>query len=392
MQPLSLKALTTLIATLCCTVAVFLSLGEYARKETVSGYLEPTTGFVDIYNNSNANVVQQVYVQNGQWVEKGTPLVELASPQARLDGQDVGVAILAELESRENSVVEQLEQNEIYFEREAARLGQQEQQLMAELVQQQQLRTLQQARVGVNAQMLSAMNKLRATGGVSEFRLLQVTAEKLEQEKEMVTITQRLAQLDSALTSLRVDLVQLPGERLRRASQLWLQKSTIRQQIQETAAQRERLILAPVSGEVSGLQAHAGVSVVPGLPLLSLVSNSANLHSVLLVPSTAAGFLTPNQPVRLMFDAYPYQQFGTHPAVLQSVSASPIAAGDLRAPISVQGPVFVASAALSSNRITVMGESRLLQPGLLLRADIVLEKRSLFDWLLAPLYSLRGRT
>jgi membrane fusion protein len=47
---------------------------------------------------------------------------------------------------------------------------------------------------------------------------------------------------------------------------------------------------------------------------------------------------------------------------------------------------------ISKESVQAYGQQFPLQAGMLLTADIVLEKRSLVEWLLDPLTSLRGRT
>jgi membrane fusion protein len=48
------------------------------------------------------------------------------------------------------------------------------------------------------------------------------------------------------------------------------------------------------------------------------------------------------------------------------------------------------TAALDRPDIDAYGQKVLLQPGMLLKADIILEKRSLMNWLLDPLLSARS--
>jgi membrane fusion protein len=47
-------------------------------------------------------------------------------------------------------------------------------------------------------------------------------------------------------------------------------------------------------------------------------------------------------------------------------------------------------ASLSKQSISAYGKSFPLKVGMLADADIILEKRSLFEWLLDPLYAVKG--
>jgi membrane fusion protein len=93
-----------------------------------------------------------------------------------------------------------------------------------------------------------------------------------------------------------------------------------------------------------------------------------------------------------MYDGFPYQRFGTQSGTIISISDAAISPGELAGPLQIQEPVFVAKVALDKGTITAYGEERPLQTDMLLTADIVQAKRSILDWILDPLYALRGRT
>jgi membrane fusion protein len=54
-------------------------------------------------------------------------------------------------------------------------------------------------------------------------------------------------------------------------------------------------------------------------------------------------------------------------------------------------PVYKVTAALESQHIEAYGKEIPLRSGMILSADVVLDKRSLFEWLLEPVYSLNGK-
>ena len=218
-----------------------------------------------------------------------------------------------------------------------------------------------------------------------------MVAESLEDEKNEISISQRIVQLESAGKSLEHQLSQLPTTYADRRLQTELQLSQINQNITEALGRKDELILAPITGRVTGLQAKIGTSAAVGKSLLSIIPEDSSLEVVLLLPSSAIGFVEPGQDLRLMYDSFPYQQFGTQAAQLVSISEAPISARELHSPFEVGGPVYIARAKLASDTIRVLGEQRRLTSGMSLSADIILERRSLLDWLLEPLYSVRGQ-
>jgi membrane fusion protein len=47
--------------------------------------------------------------------------------------------------------------------------------------------------------------------------------------------------------------------------------------------------------------------------------------------------------------------------------------------------------ALESQNVIAYGEPRALRAGMAVEADVLLETRHLYEWVLEPLYSLRGK-
>jgi membrane fusion protein len=59
--------------------------------------------------------------------------------------------------------------------------------------------------------------------------------------------------------------------------------------------------------------------------------------------------------------------------------------GDLVAPVKVNQPVYAATVALDRPNVDVRGRKVPLQPDMSLHADIILERRSIMDWIVGPL-------
>ena len=55
-------------------------------------------------------------------------------------------------------------------------------------------------------------------------------------------------------------------------------------------------------------------------------------------------------------------------------------------------PVYIVRVALNNPSVTAFGERVALKPGMTLKANVLLEQRSIFEWIFEPLYSVRGRT
>jgi membrane fusion protein len=91
-----------------------------------------------------------------------------------------------------------------------------------------------------------------------------------------------------------------------------------------------------------------------------------------------------------MYEAFPYQRFGVGRAQVEAVSRTVLAPDEIAIPgLRLGEPVFRVRAALERDTVDAYGERIALQPGMLLRADIVIDRRSLLQWLFDPILAVR---
>ena len=76
------------IALIAAVIVGFSMLAEYSRKETAIGYLTPTTGTAKIFA-PQAGTIKQVFVEEGEPVKEGQPLLAVETNQIAADGIDV---------------------------------------------------------------------------------------------------------------------------------------------------------------------------------------------------------------------------------------------------------------------------------------------------------------
>lgn len=95
------------------------------------------------------------------------------------------------------------------------------------------------------------------------------------------------------------------------------------------------------------------------------------------------------QDVRILYDAFPYQHYGAYHGRIVRVSQTVLTGSDVSTPVTLREPAYRATVALDRPDIDARGQRIALQPDMLLRADVILEKRTLMDWILSPLLSAR---
>jgi membrane fusion protein len=89
--------------------------------------------------------------------------------------------------------------------------------------------------------------------------------------------------------------------------------------------------------------------------------------------------------VRITYDAFPQQKFGTFEGRIAHVSEFVLLPGEVPQTFSLREATYKVQIVVDDSPIRTRLGAAGLRPGMLLVADIVLEKRNLVDWLLEPL-------
>jgi membrane fusion protein len=247
----------------------------------------------------------------------------------------------------------------------------------------------QNERIRVSDALVSSVAGLRAKGLMSEPEYRQRELAALDQKQKLSSLNQQLAAQQNQLTETRYSLEQLPTVIEGKIQSLRSELATTEQRITEVSGRRAYVIRAPAAGRVSTLQATVGQFAEPRRLQMEVIPNEEVLQAELFVPTRAIGFVRPGQHVRILYEAFPYQQFGAYSGQVSKVSQTILTKVDVSGPIELNEPAYKVTAALDRPDIDAYGKKIPLQADMLLRADIILEKRSLVSWLLDPLLSVR---
>jgi membrane fusion protein len=387
-QPLSTKVMTWFFTTAVALVFVFLFLGQYARKETVVGYLTPVSGTSKIFIPQQG-MIKEIYVKEGQGVQTGQPLFAVETSQIAANGQDVNTTMLDTLESQRNLLTNQIAAEQERAKSEQERLTALIGGMQTEISHLQAQIEIQNEQIRVSDILVSSVAGLRARGNISEPEFRQRELAALEQKQKLNSLNQQLAARHNQLTETRYSLQQLPTVMAQKIQSLRSELSTTEQRIAEINGRRAYIIRAGTVGRVSTLQATVGQFADPRRLQLEIVPIDSVLQAELFVPTRAIGFVRPGQKVRVKYEAFPYQNFGTYTGQIIKVSHTILTSSDASGPIALKEPAYRVTAALERPDVDAYGEKIPLQADMLLSADIILERRSLVRWLLDPLLSIR---
>jgi membrane fusion protein len=388
LQPISSAILSWTLAGLVAFILVFISIAQYARKETVTGYLTPTFGTAKIFVPQQG-FVKEVHVKEGQEVAEGDPLLTVVTSQITANGDDVNATVLAVLTQQRDVVERQIAAEERRTASEHDRLASTIKGVEGETAQLEDQRNIQNERLQLSESFVSTGATLIAKGALPAVELKRREQAALEQRQNLASLDQQITARRTQLTDARHTLEQLPTVAAERVRVLRGDLSWIEQRIAEVDGRRAYIIKAPTSGRVSTLQATVGQIADPKHMQLEIIPLDSTLQAQLFFPTRAFGFVRPGQQVRLLYDAFPYQKFGTYRASVTKVSQTILTGNDATGPITLKEPAYRVTVAPERPDIDAYGLKMPLQPGMLLKADVILEQRSLMRWLLDPVFSAR---
>jgi len=388
LQPLSTKIIIWFIAAAVSLFVAFLFFGQYARKETVIGYLTPAAGTAKIFA-PRQGTFKEIYVKEGQQVEKDQPLLAVETSQIAANGEDINVSMLAALEAQRNLLTNQIAAEQERMKSERGRLTALTGGLMIEISELQAQIESQKEAVRVSRDIVSSVTELKAKGLISALEYAQRELAALGQKQKSNSLNQELAARQNQLTETRYSLEQLPTVMAGKIQSLRSELSTTEQRVTEISGRRAYVIRAPDAGRISTLQATVGQFADPRRPQMEIIPNNSALQAELFIPTRGIGFVKPGQEVRILYEAFPHQQFGTYGGRINEISQTILSRSDASGPIELKEPAYRVIVALDRPDIDAYGKRIPLQPGMLLNADIILEKRSLLRWFLGPLLSVR---
>jgi membrane fusion protein len=389
-RPVALSILTFAGVLVAVGLVLFGFFGEYTRKAHVAGYLAPTQGLIKVHAPQSGTLIEK-RVEEGRRVARGEALYVLSTERSSLEAPEAQAAAIRKLRERRASLVGEIEQQAML-----ARLTQQELQQRARDVETEfaQLRAAvatQDERLSSSRNALERHEALARERFMSEAMLVQQRDQVLEQQsrrqaldRSRTALQRDRASVDAALAALR------PKAAAERAA-IERQISALDQELTEYESRRALVITAPADGVATTILAERGQSVTAATPLLSIIPDGAALQAQLLVPSRAAGFLAAGQPVALRYQAFPFQRFGSSRGVVKEISRTLLAPGDLPLPVALNEPAYRVTVSLDQQTVRAYAKDFPLQAGMLLDADIALDRRRLVDWLFEPLIAVAGR-
>jgi membrane fusion protein len=394
-RPLSFAFLTAIPVLISACIIIFGIIGSYTKHATVPGQIVPDTGLLKVYA-SQAGVITQKFVSEGQQVARGDILFELTSERHNEGDEGVQARISDQVELKRQSLIDEHEQTIHAQKGERQALEAKIDGLRSELDKIGKEIELQKSRVSLAEDGAARYETLLKQDYVSQEQAQQKQGELLDQRSRLQSLERDQVQITREIRTQQAEYVDTEFKQSNQLSQINRSLLSTEQELTESEAKRHLSITASEAGIVTGINANVGQNVDVSHPIASIVPSSAVLQAQLYAPSSAVGFIRPGDVVLLRYRAYPYQKFGHAKGTVHTVSRATLGTNEINgsggnADNTTSEQLYRITVDLASQTVMAYGQLQPLQAGMQLDADVLLDTRRLYEWVLEPIYSVTGK-
>lgn len=382
-MPPRARLYVSLVIAFAALLGAILVFGQYSTRAQVKGIVAYDAGIARVYPSAPAEI-RRFHVTNGMIVAAGAPLVTLAIAQ----GEGGLATQLGQLAAQDQELSRQQQLASSLGSTEVAAFERQKLSLAASIASLERQRAFVAGQARLAESATGRARRLAAEGAGTQRQVEDSRSSLLSHRAEMEQIGERLIGEREALSAADSQIAQRRLEAERGQADLAAQRAALGQQRTALSRQGEIILTAPIGGEVSDIASEVGQRARPENSLVTIVPKGSRLEISLYAPTRAVGFVHPGQEVRLFFDAFPYQKYGAGRGRVIAVSRVPIEPTALDSSLGIQEPVFRIRVRIDQAVPRLIDADARLRPGMTLSANLVLERRRLWEVLFNPFRSL----
>lgn len=369
---------------------------------------------VQTIQNLEGGIVAEIFVREGQVVERGAPLLRLDDTRflsnmseseadrlaliarvERLSAEGEGRALQLPREITEVAPGLAADEEALYFSRQQALAGEvsilneQRSQKTQELAEFRAKADQYRSSLGLIQRELNMSEPLVASGAISEVEVLRLrrsavdtrgalTATNLAIPRAQASIQEVERKIEEVQLRFRTQALKELNEARTALSKITASSRAIEDRVSRTS------VTSPVRGIVKQLNVNTiGGVVQPGSNLLEIVPLEDSLLIEARIRPQDVAFLHPGQEAMVKFTAYDYTIYGGLKARLELISADTISDEEGRSFYLIQ---------LRTDRSHLGSDAKplLIIPGMVASVDIITGQKSVLDYLLKPVLKARA--
>ena len=403
-NPLYARALLYAIAAVVLVLLLWAAIAEVDQVTRGEAKVIPSSQ-VQVIQSQDGGVVAEIFVAEGELVEKGQLLIRLDETRFASNYREFQAefAALSAKAARLRAVAnggefvpqawlqaeysELVEQERAHYQSSVAeqetdqsiarqQLTQREQELNEVKIRREQL----QYSYGLAEKELRMTLPLQAAGAVSEVELLRLQREVNDLKGEVGQVAAQVERLGAAVAEARRKPQELELDFVNRARDELSETMTRLNTLQESKAGlsdrvEQTYLRSPVRGTVKQLYFNTvGGVVLPGEEVVDIVpSDDALLLEAKIRPKDIA-FLRPGQLARVRFTAYDFVVYGGMDATVRHIAADTIKDENGE-------PFYVVRVRTEAAKL---GGGLPIMPGMVAEVDILTGKKTVLAYLLKP--------
>lgn len=401
------------VATLMLTALVWAKFAVLEEVTMGEGKAIPSSK-VQVIQNLEGGIVTEIFVREGQLVNKGETLLRLDDTRFRSNKGESEVdrftltaqveRLSAEAEGRPFKLPAEViakapqvaaDELALYQSRqqrlrsEQRTLNEQLRQKTQELAEFRAKQEQYRSSLGLVQQELNMSTPLVASGAVSPVEILRLRRSAVEIRGSMDATTLAIPRADSAINEIKSKVQESEFAFRSDASKELNEKRSDLAKITATSiAIDDRVtrttVVSPVRGIVKMLKVNTiGGVVQPGSDLVEIVPLEDNLLIEAKVRPQDVAFLHPGQKAMVKFSAYDYTIYGGLPAKLELIGADTTTDDK-------GNSFYLIQVRTDRNHLGSDAKPLLIIPGMTATVDIITGEKSVLDYLLKPV--LKART
>jgi membrane fusion protein len=390
-RPVPFWVFTTLAAGIALLLIAVALWGQYTRRERVEGYVALDTGAARVLIPDSGRVTD-LMVKEGDEVKAGDAMAKVSLDRSTGSGASTNEAVAAEMQNRRAILEREQVQAKDLGAQQLEQLRRRIRDYQSELEQIDREMKLQEQRIKSAKDQLERYNGLAGEKKfVSEALVKQKQDEVTDQQIRQQNLIRQRGQVERDLAAAKLEEPSIDLRTRTQVEQVSRQISELQEGLTQVEARRESVIKAPMAGVVTNIAVNRGQSIAADSTFATVLPKGSGMHVELLVPTRAIGFVRPGQEVVLRYEAFPYERFGQYRGVITDVSRSVWTQGEHVGPLVAKEPAYRIDVKLDRQNVSFGEQVYALRPGMLVSADLLLERRTLLEWIFEPVLKLKDR-
>jgi len=364
--------------------------GQYQRRERVEGYLALDSGAARVLI-PDAGRVTELLVKEGDEVKAGEAMAKISLDRTTGSGASTSEAVAAEMQSRRANLEKEQDRWRELGTQQSEQLKRRIKDLENELTQVDREMKLQQTRIKAARDEADRYKSLAADKFVSDVVHKQKLNDVTDQEIKLQTLRRQRSVVERDLSAAKLDEPAIQLKTQTQVEQVNRQISELQEGMARAEARSETIIRAPMTGVVSNIAVTNGQSIAADAPFATVLPKGSGLHVELLVPTRAIGFVAKGQDVILRYEAFPFERFGQYRGNIIDIGRNVWTPGERIGTLVAKEPVYRVDVGLERQAVAALGQEYALRPGMAVNADLLLEKRTILEWIFEPVLQLKAR-